>query len=54
MISTGRSESCNAYFDEYAHSNTMLTDLVVQYDKALVHREAEEKEDFQTMNTQVT
>lgn len=55
ITTISRSESMKAYFDGYVHSNTMLNEFVVHYDKA-VHawREAEEKEDFVTMNTTVT
>lgn len=34
-MTTTRSESMNAYFNGYVHSNTMLDEFVVQYDKAL-------------------
>lgn len=34
MTTTGRSESMNAFFDGYVHSNTMLNEFVTQYDKA--------------------
>lgn len=55
MTKLGRSESMNAYFDRYVHANTMLNEFLVQYDKAVrARREAEEREDFQTMNTQAT
>lgn len=53
MTTTGRSESMSAYFDGYVHSNTMLNEFMVQHDKIVLARlKAEEKEDFQTMNTQ--
>lgn len=53
MTTTGRSESMKAYFDGYLDSNTMLNEFVVQYNKAVhARREAEKKEDFQTMQMQ--
>lgn len=55
MTTTERSESMNAYFDCYVNSNTMLNEFVVQYDKTVTAcRAAEEREDFQTMNTQAS
>lgn len=52
MTMTCRSESMNTYLDGYVHSNTMLNEFVVQYDKS-VHawQEDEEKEEIQTINT---
>lgn len=41
----------NAYFDGYVHSNTMLKEFVVEYNKTVVaRRDVKEREDFQTMN----
>lgn len=52
---TGRSKSMNAYFEGYAHSNTMLNEFVVQYDKVVhVWREADEKGGFVRMNIRAT
>lgn len=49
MTTTRRSESMNAYFYGYIHSNTILIEFVVQYDKAVATRSVtEEREDFQT------
>lgn len=45
----------NPYFDGYVHSNTMFNEFVVQHDKILiVQREAEEKQDFQTIKIQAS
>lgn len=45
MTTTGRSESTKAYFDGHVHSNTMLNEFVVQYDKVVrALREAKKKE----------
>lgn len=53
MTTTGKSESMKAYFDGYLDSNTMLNEFVVHYNKAVhARREAEKKEDFQTMQMQ--
>lgn len=55
MTTSGRSESINAFFDGYVNSNTMLSDFVVQYDKALVsRRKKEEDEDFVTIDSSPT
>lgn len=38
----------NAYFDRYVHSNVMMNDSVVYYNKIVhTYQEAKEKEDFQ-------
>lgn len=53
MTTTGRSESTKAYFDGHVHSNTMLNEFVVQYEKVVrALRGAKKKDDFQNMNTQ--
>lgn len=46
MITMGRSESMNAYFNGYLHSNTMLNEFVVQYDKAVEACVRPKREDF--------
>ncbi|KAL6581423.1 hypothetical protein OROMI_007346 [Orobanche minor] len=52
MTTSGRSESIHAFFDGYVNSNTMLSDFVIQYDKALAsRRKREEDEDFVTIDT---
>ncbi|KAK1362024.1 hypothetical protein POM88_046498 [Heracleum sosnowskyi] len=52
MTTSGRSESINAFFDGYVNSNTMLSDFVIQYDKALAsRRKKEEDEDFVTIDS---
>ncbi|CAI9284600.1 unnamed protein product [Lactuca saligna] len=52
MTTSGRSESINSFFDGFVNSSTMLNEFVIQYDKAVKsRREAEEDEDFKTMNS---
>lgn len=47
MTSTGRSESMNAFFDGYVHSNTMLNKFLTQYDKTVrAPQQAQEKRGF--------
>ncbi|KAI8562666.1 hypothetical protein RHMOL_Rhmol03G0052300 [Rhododendron molle] len=53
MSTTQRSESMNAYFDGYVHSNTTLKEFVEQYDNALRNKvQKEEEEDARCFNKQ--
>ncbi|XP_074355907.1 protein FAR1-RELATED SEQUENCE 5-like [Apium graveolens] len=52
MKSSQRSESMNSFFDGYVNSNTLLSDFVDQYEKAIAsRRDTEEKEDLISMTT---
>ncbi|XP_020245275.1 protein FAR1-RELATED SEQUENCE 5-like [Asparagus officinalis] len=52
MTSSQRSESINAFFDTYVNSQTLLSDFVEHYDKAILSRHSQElSEDFATLNT---
>ncbi|XP_039137519.1 protein FAR1-RELATED SEQUENCE 5-like [Dioscorea cayenensis subsp. rotundata] len=52
MTTTQRSESINSFFDGFVNAQTALDEFVVQYDKALLaRRNAEENEDFKTLNS---
>ncbi|XP_041001610.1 protein FAR1-RELATED SEQUENCE 4-like [Juglans microcarpa x Juglans regia] len=51
MSTTQRSESMNAFFDEYVHSGTTLKEFVDQFDNALRKKvETEMTTDFQSCN----
>ncbi|KAK1274266.1 Protein FAR1-RELATED SEQUENCE 5 [Acorus gramineus] len=52
MSTTQRSESMNAFFDDYVNSKTTLKQFVEQYDNALKSKvEKEEKADFHSINS---
>ncbi|WOL00563.1 protein FAR1-RELATED SEQUENCE 6 [Canna indica] len=52
MSTTQRSESMNAFFDEYVNSKTSLRQFVEQYDNALRSKvEKENKADFDSLNS---
>ncbi|XP_059670869.1 protein FAR1-RELATED SEQUENCE 5-like [Cornus florida] len=54
MSTTQRSESMNAFFDEYVHSKTTLKQFVKQYDNALKSKiEKESIADFVTFSTTI-
>ncbi|KAK1265293.1 Protein FAR1-RELATED SEQUENCE 5 [Acorus gramineus] len=52
MSTIQRSESINAFFDDYVNSKTTLKQFVEQYDNALKSKiEKEEKADFHSTNS---
>ncbi|XP_058208079.1 protein FAR-RED IMPAIRED RESPONSE 1-like [Rhododendron vialii] len=54
MSTTQRSESMNAYFDGYVHSNTTLKEFMEQYENALRKKvEKEDEEDARCFNKQM-
>ena len=54
MSTTQRSESMNAFFDGYVHSNTSLKEFVEQYDNALHKKvQQEEKANARSLNVQI-
>ncbi|XP_057471940.1 protein FAR1-RELATED SEQUENCE 5-like [Actinidia eriantha] len=54
MSSTQRSESMNAFFDGYVHSNTTLKEFVGQYENVLRKKvQKEEEEDARCFNVQL-
>nr|XP_043630028.1 protein FAR1-RELATED SEQUENCE 5-like [Erigeron canadensis] len=55
MITSGRCESMHSFFDAFVNSKTMLSDFVLQYDRAVSsRRDVEEDEDFRTLNSKPT
>ena len=54
MSTSQRSESMNAFFDDYINSKTTLQQFVLQYDKALGRKiENENQADFHSFNSNI-